>query len=242
MAPPANSDTHTDGTPIRILIVEDDSTLSELLAMTVSAEGWQAQTVADGGVALLEVRKFQPDAIILDIMIPGIDGIEVARRLRERGDDTPILFLTAKDELSDRIKGLKVGGDDYVTKPFSLEELVLRLRALVRRHVHTMSTEEPILIVGDLLMNYETYEVTRGGHPIDLTATEFSLLQFLMENPKRVLSKSQILEHVWNYDFGGKASVVEIYISYLRKKIDALGQPMIHTLRGVGYSIRATDD
>lgn len=176
----------------------------------------------------------------MDVMIPGMDGVEVVRRLRARGDDVPVLFLTAKDELEDKISGLSAGGDDYVTKPFSLEEVVLRLRAMVRRRTRVAPVEaSPVLTVGDLTLNPLTYEVQRGGTPIELTATEFSLLQYLMENQRRVLSKPQILEHVWDYNFDGNANVVEIYVSYLRKKIDALGPPLIHTLRGVGYSIRA---
>lgn len=227
-----------------VLIVEDEPMLSELLAMTMRAEGWTVVTADHGMVALSAAREKKPDVVIMDVMIPGIDGVEVVRRLRARQDDVPVLFLTAKDELEDKLAGLSAGGDDYVTKPFSLEEVVLRLRAMVRRRVDGARTvDSPTLTVGDLTLNPLTYEVERAGSPIELTATEFSLLQYLMENPRHVLSKPQILQRVWDYDFDGNANVVEIYVSYLRKKIDAFGPPMIHTLRGVGYSIRpATTD
>ena len=233
--------THPDGRAVRILIVEDQPTLAELLQMTMRGEGWEADWAATGPRALALAGETKPDALILDIMIPEIDGLEVASRLRGRGDDVPILFLTAKDDVSDRIAGLRAGGDDYVTKPFSLEEVVLRLRAILRRRVGEPATDDGVLVVGDLTLNPLTHEVRRGSTDISLTATEFALLQYLMENPRHVLSKPQILDRVWNYDFGGTASVVEIYISYLRKKIDTLGAPMIHTLRGVGYAIRPAD-
>ncbi|WP_099332630.1 response regulator transcription factor [Actinomyces minihominis] len=232
-----------DGQPVRALVVEDDPLLGELLTMALKAEGWDVAAVAGGHDALQQVREFQPDVVTMDVMIPGIDGVEVVRRLRARGDDVPVLFLTAKDELSDRLQGLTVGGDDYVTKPFSLEEVVLRLRAMVRRRVEVVAAQEdPLLTVGDLSLNPQTHEVFRAGNPIELTATEFALLEYLMENPRHVLSKAQILERVWEYDFGGNANVVEIYVSYLRKKLDAHGPAMIHTLRGVGYTIRPMED
>lgn len=232
-----------DGSAITVLVVEDDQLLNELLAMAMKAEGWQVVSAMNGFEALALAKENAPDVAIMDIMIPGIDGVEVVRRLRNRGDDMPILFLTAKDELQDKLEGLSVGGDDYVTKPFSLEEVVLRLRSLLRRSINTSKSEEDTtLTVGDLTLNPKTHEVFRAGEPIDLTATEFSLLEYLMENPKHVLSKAQILERVWNYDFDGNANVVEIYVSYLRKKLDALGDPMIHTLRGVGYSIRPANE
>ncbi|WRS29409.1 response regulator transcription factor [Actinomycetaceae bacterium MB13-C1-2] len=230
---------------VRVVVVEDDPTLNELLVMTMKAEGWEVEQTRHGVDALTLIRNRTPDVVIMDVMIPGIDGVEVVRRLRDRGIDVPVLFLTAKDELQDKLAGLSAGGDDYVTKPFSLEEVVLRLRALVRRRVAPIPQQlgdENLLVVGDLKLNPQTHEVSRGETPIELTATEFALLQYLMENPKIVLSKSKILDHVWNYDFGGKASVVEIYISYLRKKIDSLGDPMIRTVRGVGYSIRPADE
>jgi len=227
-----------DGTPVRALIVDDESSLSELLSMAFRTEGWDARTAGDGASALKAVKEFQPDVILLDIMMPQIDGMEVLRRIRAAGNQSPVLFLTAKDAVEDRVAGITAGADDYVTKPFSLEEVVARMRGLVRRHVVLASDDGPELHVGDLTLNEETYEVDRAGTPITLTATEFELLRYLMRNPKRVLSKSQILDRVWNYDFGGRSSIVEIYISYLRKKIDSLGDPMIHTIRGVGYSIK----
>lgn len=228
----------TDGTPVRALVVDDEASLGDLLRMALRAEGWTTKLADNGADALKIAREFEPDVIVLDIMMPGIDGLEVLQRLRAQGDETPVLFLTAKDGVDDRIAGLTAGGDDYVTKPFSLEEVVARLRGLVRRNAVVAGSAEPELRVGDLVLNEETYEVRRGDTPIQLTATEFELLRFLMRNPKRVLSKAQIIDRVWNYDFGGRSSVVEIYISYLRKKIDTLGPAMIHTVRGVGYSIK----
>jgi len=227
-----------DGTPVRALVVDDEDTLSDLLRMALRSEGWETRVASDGHTALRTAREFEPDVIVLDVMMPGLDGLEVLRRLRSDGNDAPVLFLTAKDGVDDRIAGLTAGGDDYVTKPFSLEEVVARLRGLVRRHVMVAGPAEPELRVGDLVLNEETYEVHRGGTSITLTATEFELLRFLMRNPRRVLSKTQILDRVWSYDFGGRSSIVEIYISYLRKKVDSLGEPMIHTVRGVGYSIK----
>ncbi|WP_242682449.1 response regulator transcription factor [Herbiconiux sp. SYSU D00978] len=229
-----------DGSPIRALIVDDEASLSDLLRMALRNEGWDARTASNGQEALNTVREFEPDLIVLDIMMPNLDGMEVLRRLRAARNDVPVLFLTAKDGVDDRIAGISAGGDDYVTKPFSLEEVVARLRGLARRHVAAVSEEDPQLVVGDLVLNEETYEVERRGTPIQLTAKEFELLRYLMRNPRRVLSKAQILDRVWSYDFGGKSSIVEIYISYLRKKIDTLGDPMIHTVRGVGYTIKPT--
>jgi two-component system, OmpR family, response regulator len=231
--------THADGRPIRALVVDDEATLSELLQMALRYEGWDVRTAPDGQQALKAAREFDPDVIVLDIMMPDVDGLEVIRRLRADGRNMPVLFLSAKDSVDDRITGLTAGGDDYVTKPFSLEEVVARLRGLIRRSVLLIGeVESPELRVGDLTLNEESYEVYRGGTRIDLTATEFELLRFLMRNNKRVVSKAQILDRVWSYDFGGRASIVEIYISYLRKKIDALGDPMIQTVRGVGYMIK----
>jgi two-component system OmpR family response regulator len=184
---------------------------------------------------------FDPDVIVLDIMLPDFDGLEVMKRIRAAGTDVPVLFLTAKDDVKDRIAGLTAGGDDYVTKPFSIEELVARIRGIVRRTLSAATIkDDPEIRVADLVLNEETYEVFRGDNRIELTATEFELLRYLMRNPKRVLSKAQILDRVWSYDFGGRSSIVEIYISYLRKKIDTLGPALIHTVRGVGYVIRHT--
>ena len=233
---------HPDGSPIRVLVVDDEPTLTDLLQMALRYEGWEVKTAADGRRALALAREFRPDAIVLDMMLPDIDGMQVLSRVRQDGQQTAVLFLTAKDSLEDRINGLTAGGDDYVTKPFSLEELVARLRGLIRRSMLTAAEEEdPRLVVGDLVLDEDSHEVSRGGEQIDLTATEFELLRYLMRNPRRVLSKTQILDRVWNYDFGGKSSVVEIYISYLRRKIDAGRKPMIHTVRGAGYMLKAAE-
>ncbi|MGB3413186.1 MAG: response regulator transcription factor [Microbacteriaceae bacterium] len=227
-----------DGSPFKILVVDDESSLTDLLKMALRYEGWLVETAENGLEALALVKKFEPDALVLDIMMPEMDGMQVLSRMRAENNETPVLFLTAKDSVADRIKGLTAGGDDYVTKPFSLEEVVARLRALIRRSSKIGSGEESVLRVGDLSLDEDSYEVERAGTPIELTATEFELLRYLMRNQRKVLSKSQILDRVWSYDFGGKSSVVEIYISYLRKKIDSLGPAMIHTVRGVGYTIK----
>ena len=230
-----------DGTPVRVVVVDDEASLSDLLGMALRYEGWDVRTAADGHSALSIIREFRPDVVVLDVMLPDIDGLQVLKRMRADGRDIPVLFLTAKDALDDRIAGLTAGGDDYVTKPFSLEELVARLRGLIRRSTSVITdTVDPVLRVGELTLDEESYEVRRAGRIIELTATEFELLRFLMRNPRRVMSKAQILDRVWSYDFGGRSSIVEIYISYLRKKIDAGVTPMIHTVRGVGYLIKAT--
>ena len=231
-----------DGSPVRVVVVDDEASLSDLLGMALRYEGWDVKTAAEGRTAIQLIREFQPDVVVLDVMLPDIDGLAVLKRLRDDGQDTPILFLTAKDALDDRIAGLTAGGDDYVTKPFSLEELVARLRGLIRRSsVVIASSADPQLRVGGLVLDEESYEVRRDGRLIELTATEFELLRFLMRNPRRVMSKAQILDRVWSYDFGGRSSIVEIYISYLRKKIDAGEAPMIHTVRGVGYLIKSAE-
>ncbi len=231
--------THPDGSPVRALVVDDEVSLGDLLQMALRYEGWDVKTAVDGQSALTLARQFKPDVVVLDVMLPDLDGLEVLHRMRADGSDVPVLFLTAKDSVDDRISGLTAGGDDYVTKPFSLEEVVARLRGLLRRSARVVSDAvDPELRVGDLLLNEESYEVSRAGVPIELTATEFELLRYLMRNPRRVLSKTQILDRVWSYDFGGRSSIVEIYISYLRKKIDAEQAPMIHTVRGVGYLIK----
>ncbi|MEB4615209.1 response regulator transcription factor [Leucobacter sp. M11] len=234
-----NSPQKASGEKVRALVVDDEASLSELLAMALRYEGWEVRTAATGQEALTQARAFDPDVIVLDLMLPDIDGLTVLSRLRSEGSVVPVLFLTAKDSLEDRITGLTAGGDDYVTKPFSLEEVVARLRGLVRRSLVTLAqSPDPVLRVGDLSLNEESYEVYRGGELIELTGTEFELLRFLMRNPRRVVSKAQILDRVWSYDFTGKPSVVELYISYLRKKIDAGREPMIHTVRGAGYLLR----
>ena len=234
--------TRPDGTPIRVLTVDDESSLTELLSMALRYEGWEVATANSGLTAVKVARETRPDAIVLDMMLPDFDGLEVMRRVRAEQPDVPVIFLTAKDALDDRVGGLTAGGDDYVTKPFSPEELVARLRGLLRRSGATMTRNESQLVVGDLVLDEDSHEVTRGGDEIQLTATEFELLRFLMRNPRRVLSKAQILDRVWNYDFGGQANVVELYISYLRKKIDANRPPMIHTMRGAGYVLKPASE
>jgi two-component system OmpR family response regulator len=230
--------TRPDGTAIRVLTVDDETSLTELLSMALRYEGWEVSTAASGLAAVKTAREVRPDAIVLDMMLPDFDGLEVMRRIRTEQPDVPVIFLTARDSLDDRIGGLTAGGDDYVTKPFSLEELVARLRALLRRSGATTLRNESQLVVGDLSLDEDSHEVARGGEIIGLTATEFELLRYLMRNPRRVLSKAQILDRVWNYDFGGQANVVELYISYLRKKIDAGRPAMIHTMRGAGYVLK----
>jgi two-component system OmpR family response regulator len=227
-----------DGSAVRILVVDDEATLSELLGMALRYEGWEVRTAGDGTSAVRTAREFRPDAVVLDVMLPDFDGFEVLRRVRADTPEVPVLFLTAKDAVEDRVGGLTAGGDDYVTKPFSIEELVARLRGLLRRAGMTAAQKDPALIVGDLTLDEDSHEVRRGDVEVELTATEFELLRFLMRNPKRVLSKAQILDRVWHYDFGGQSNVVELYISYLRKKIDAGRPPMIHTVRGAGYVLK----
>ncbi|MYY05071.1 MULTISPECIES: response regulator transcription factor [unclassified Streptomyces] len=227
-----------DRTPVRVLVVDDEAPLAELLSMALRYEGWEVRSAGDGADAVRTARDFRPDAVILDVMLPDMDGLAVLGRLRRELSDVPVLFLTARDSVEDRIAGLTAGGDDYVTKPFSLEEVVARLRGLIRRSGTAAARSESQLVVGDLMLDEDSHEVSRGGKNIHLTATEFELLRFLMRNPRRVLSKAQILDRVWNYDFGGQANVVELYISYLRKKIDAGRTPMIHTRRGAGYLIK----
>lgn len=236
--PHAEPMTRPDGTPIRVLIVDDEPSLIELLSMAMRYEGWELSTATTGTDAVRAAREARPDAVVLDMMLPDFDGLEVMRRIRTEQPDVPVIFLTARDGVQDRIAGLTAGGDDYVTKPFSLEEVIARLRGLLRRTGATTVRPDSQLIVGDLILDEESHEVTRGGEAISLTATEFELLRFLMRNPKRVLSKAQILDRVWDYDFGGQANVVELYISYLRKKVDAGRPPMIHTMRGVGYVLK----
>jgi len=229
-----------DGGAVRVLVVDDESTLSDLLSMALRYEGWDVRTAADGLSAVRVAREFRPDAVVLDVMLPDFDGLEVLRRLRGETPDVPVLFLTAKDAIEDRVAGLTAGGDDYVTKPFSLEELVARLRGLMRRSgMAAAARQGSELIVGDLVLDEDSHEVRRGDDIVELTATEFELLRYMMRNPRRVLSKAQILDRVWHYDFGGQSNVVELYISYLRKKIDVGRQPMIHTVRGAGYVLKS---
>ncbi|WP_413759880.1 response regulator transcription factor [Streptomyces sp. MMBL 11-3] len=224
--------------PVRVLVVDDEPDVTEVLAGVMTGEGWQVRTAADGATALATARDFRPDAVVLDWMLPDMDGLRVLRALRREAPTLCVLFLTARDAVEDRIAGITAGGDDYVTKPYSLEEVLARLRGLLRRAGMTAGSEADGLTVGDLTMDEEAREVRRGGSVIDLSRTEFELLRFLMRNPRRVLSKGQILDRVWAYDFGGRAHVVELYISYLRKKIDVGRTPMIHTVRGVGYVLK----
>jgi two-component system, OmpR family, response regulator len=221
----------------RVLVVDDEPNITDLVATALRYEGFEVASVGTGRGALEQIATFRPQLVVLDVMLPDLDGFEVARRLRQEGRRVPILFLTAKDATEDKVRGLTLGGDDYVAKPFSLEELMARIRAVLRR-VQDSAEASSRLVFADLELDEDTREVYRGTTPIDLTPTEFKLLRYLMLNPRRVLSKVQILDHVWEYDFGGDANVVETYISYLRKKVDSLGTPLIHTLRGAGYSLR----
>ena len=230
--------TRADGSPVRVLVVDDEVNIAELLSMALRYEGWDVSMAHTGRQAVSTAAEVKPDAVVLDMMLPDFGGLEVLRRMRATHPDVPVLFLTAKDAVEDRVAGLTAGGDDYVTKPFSLEEVVARLRALMRRSGASITTERNVLAVGDLTLDEDSREVFRDGTEISLTATEFELLRFLMRNPRRVLSKAQILDRVWQYDFGGQANVVELYISYLRKKIDAGREPMIHTMRGAGYVLK----
>ncbi|WP_367048607.1 response regulator transcription factor [Streptomyces sp. Je 1-332] len=225
----------------RLLLVEDEPTLRELLSASLQLAGFQVTSAETGSQALTAVRETSPDLIVLDVMLPDIDGFEVARRLRERPagrqEHPPVLFLTARDAAEDRISGLKVGGDDYVTKPFNLEELILRIQAVLRR-TSGLQREDHRLTVGDLEMDIDSHHVTRGGMPVLLSPTEFSLLRVMMENAGQVLSREQLLDQVWHYDFGGDDSIVASYVSYLRRKIDTADTKLIHTVRGTGYVLR----
>ena len=222
---------------MHLLLVEDDARFGAALVRAVEAHGHRVTWERDAGSAFRAVQRVEADVLVVDWMLPDRDGPELVQQVRVLGIDTPVLMLTARDAVEDRVAGLTAGGDDYVTKPFSLEELVARLRGLMRR-AGAQRSAVPVLIVGDLTMDEDSREVQRGGREIALTATEFELLRFLMRNPRRVLSKAQILDRVWNYDFGGQANVVELYISYLRKKIDVGREPMIHTVRGAGYVLK----
>ena len=222
----------------KVLVVDDEETLTDLIGLALRYEKFEVSVAHTGREAIAAVAAGRPDLVVLDIMLPDIDGFEVARRIGAGSPHTPVLFLTARDATEDKIRGLTLGGDDYMTKPFSLEELVARIRAVLRRTQRPAGAAGERLVFADLEMNEDTYEVRRGGARVELTATEYKLLRYLMLNPRRVLSKAQILDRVWNYDFGGDANVVEIYISYLRKKLDPLGPPLIHTVRGFGYCLR----
>ncbi|MEU1994282.1 response regulator transcription factor [Nocardia gamkensis] len=227
-----------DGSPITVLVVDDEPVLAEMMSMALRYEGWEVTTAGDGRTAIAKTREARPDVVVLDVMLPDMTGLEVLGKLRAQLPSLPVLLLTAKDSVEDRIAGLTAGGDDYVTKPFSIEEVVLRLRSLLRRTGVATEDSDAQLVVGDLVLDEDSHEVTRAGEVIVLTSTEFELLRYFMRNPKRVLSKAQILDRVWSYDFGGRSNIVELYVSYLRKKIDNGRAPMIHTLRGAGYVLK----
>lgn len=228
-----------DGQPMRVLVVDDERALAELVAMALRYEGWQTRMALDGQSAYEITAEWQPDSVVLDIMLPDMNGVDVLHRLRACSPQLPVLFLTAKDGTDDRIAGLAAGGDDYVTKPFSVEEVVLRLRSLMRRNALAAGASSS-LQVGGLELDEDAREVRRDGGVVALTATEFELLRYLMRNAGRVVSKKEILDRVWAYDFGGQVNVVELYVSYLRKKIDSGREPLIHTVRGAGYVLKST--
>ena len=222
---------------VRVLVVDDEPNILEVISMALRYHGFDVDTAENGQAALAAVSAFHPDLMLLDIMLPDMEGFEVARRLGAQRADLPIIFLTARDTTEDKVRGLTMGGDDYVTKPFSLEELVARIRTILRR-TGASPRDSGRLTFADLELDEDTREVARGGRPIELTATEYRLLRYLMLNPRRVLTRAQLLDHVWEYDFGGDARVLETYISYLRKKVDVDAPPLIHTVRGVGYALR----
>jgi len=221
----------------RVLVVDDEPNITDLVALALRYEGFSVEKAGSGRAALSAVQKFKPDLVILDVMLPDLSGLDVMKRLTSEGRKVPVIFLTARDSTEDKVHGLTIGGDDYVTKPFSLAEIVARTHAILRR-THGEKNGDGQLKFADVTLDQDTHEVWRGGHPVRLTATEFNLLRFFLLNPRRVLSKSQILDHVWHYDFGGESNVVETYVSYLRKKIDDVEPHLIHTGRGVGYVLR----
>jgi two-component system, OmpR family, response regulator len=223
----------------RILVVDDEKSISDLISTSLRFVGFEVRTAATGAEALTVAEEFKPHAVVLDVMMPDLDGFEVCRQMRSEGLNVGVLFLTAKDGMDDKVAGLTIGGDDYMTKPFSLEELVARLRALLRRiGVVEIDTDDEKIRFADLELNEATHEVHRAGHLLEMSPTEFQLLRYLLINADRVVSKAQILDHVWQYDFRGDAGIVETYISYLRKKVDSFDPPLIHTVRGVGYRLR----
>ncbi|MGP6174564.1 response regulator transcription factor [Corynebacterium sp. A21] len=224
---------------VKVLVVDDEPNIVELLTVSLKFQGFEVRTAQSGVDALALAREFRPDAFILDVMMPGMDGFELLSKLRAEGLDGPVLYLTAKDAVEHRIHGLTIGADDYVTKPFSLEEVITRLRVILRRGQPKETSEDDATITyADLELNDDTHEVTRAGELIELSPTEFNLLRYLMLNAEMVLSKAKILDNVWHYDFGGDGNVVESYISYLRRKIDTGDTALIHTVRGVGYVLR----
>lgn len=227
----------------RILVVDDETSISDLISTSLRFVGFDVRTAATGSQALTVAEEFKPHAIILDVMLPDQDGFEVCRQIRNEGVNVGVLFLTAKDGMEDKVAGLTIGGDDYMTKPFSLEELVARLCALLRRiGVVAIDHDDEKIRFADLELDEATHEVRRAGNLLDLSPTEFLLTRYLLINSDRVVSKAQILDHVWEYDFRGDAGIVETYISYLRKKIDIYEPPLIHTVRGVGYRLRVPSE
>ena len=232
--------TDPTGRQTRVLVVDDEPNISALLSATLRLIDFDVRAAGGGNEALLAAAEFDPDLVVLDVMLPDLDGFQVAQRLRAAGRPVPVLFLTARDSVEDRISGLTVGGDDYVTKPFSLEEVVLRIRAILRRtHAEpSPAADDGVLRYADLEMDEDAHEVRRGGKLVELSPTEFKLLRYLLTNAGRVVSKAQILDRVWSYDFGGEGRIVESYVYYLRRKIDKVAPPLIHTVRGVGYSLR----
>ncbi|HEY4280822.1 MAG TPA: response regulator transcription factor [Conexibacter sp.] len=229
--------TATEEQSHRVLVVDDEPNIVDVIAMALRYQGFEVASAGTGNEALAQAREFRPHLMVLDVMLPDMEGFDVARRLGADRASIPIVFLTARDATDDRVRGLTVGGDDYMTKPFSLEELIARIRTILRR-TGMAEPESSRLVFEDLELDEDAREVTRAGEFVDLTATEYRLLRYLMLNPRRVLTRAQLLEHVWSYDFGGDARVLETYISYLRKKLDAHGPPLIQTVRGVGYALR----
>jgi len=226
---------------LRVLVVDDEPGIVDVVSMALRHHGFEVAAAQTGTQALAQVRDWRPHAIVLDVMLPDMEGFEVAQRLSQQRAEVPILFLSARDNTSDKVRGLTTGGDDYVTKPFSLEELIARLRNLLRRS-GAFQEAPGRLRFADLELDEDTREVRRGPYAIELTATEYRLLRYLLLNPRRVLTRAQLLDHVWSYDFGGDARVLETYISYLRKKLDVHGPPLVHTVRGVGYALRLPRD
>ena len=221
----------------RVLVVDDEPNIVDVVTMALRFQGFAVESAGTGTDAIAAVTRFRPDLIVLDVMLPDMEGFDVAQRLGAQHNRVPIIYLTARDATEDKIRGLTLGGDDYVTKPFSLEELVARIRSIMRR-AGLAEPESGRLTFEDVELDEETHEVTRAGEPVDLTATEYRLLRYLLLNPRRVLTRAQLLEHVWDYDFGGDARVLETYVSYLRKKLDIYGPSLIQTVRGVGYALR----
>ncbi len=222
----------------RLLVVDDEPNIVELLAASLRFAGFAVATATNGHEAVRQAHADRPDAILMDVMMPGLDGFAALHKMRSEGIDAPVLFLTARDSVADRVNGLTIGADDYITKPFSLEEVLARLRAVLRRAGRGSAASEPALTFADIEMDEDSHEVRKAGQLVELSPTEFNLLRYFLANPGRVLSKAQILDHVWHYDFGGEANVVESYVSYLRKKVDTTEPRLLHTVRGVGYVLR----